>query len=261
MKILAIGDVFGRPGRQAIRELLPRLKKEYDADFVIVNTENAAGGRGLTRKTADELFGSPIDVMSSGNHIFEHDELKPYFETHPIVIPFNVKERTFGKGYYVAEVKGVRVAVVSLQGELFMQEKGPKSYSPFKCIDENYEKIRKESDIIIIDFHAEATSEKRALAWYLDGKVSAVLGTHTHVQTADEEILPNGTAYISDLGMTGPHASVIGLDKDIAIHRFLTGEKKDFEVAKNDVRLEGVVMHIDELSGKALEIKRIKVKF
>lgn len=259
MKLLAIGDIFGRPGREAIAQLLPSLIRENGVQFVVVNAENAAGGRGLTPKIADEILESPINVLTAGNHIWEHDDIHPYFDSHPILRPYNVAENLPGKGFGVfVSSKGFRVGVVSLQGIVYMDEKGKKAENPFNAMDRLLPELKKTSDAIIVDFHAEATSEKRALAWYLDGRVSAVVGTHTHVQTADEEIMPKGTAYISDLGMTGPHASVIGLDKDIALHRFLTGDKKKFKVAEEGVRLEGVVIDIDEKTSKAVSIKRIK---
>jgi len=259
MKILVIGDIFGRPGRDAIRELLPGLIRELKADFVIANAENAAGGRGLTPRIADELFLSPIDVMTAGNHIWEHDELHPYFDSHPILRPHNVSEHLPGKGSGVfAARNGARIGVVNLQGMIFMDEKGEKAVSPFLSADALIPTLSGQSDVIVVDFHAEATSEKRALAWYLDGRVTAFLGTHTHVQTSDEEIMPRGTAYISDIGMTGPHASVIGLAKEVAIHRFLTGERKGFKVAEEGVRLEAVLVNADEKSGRALSIERIQ---
>lgn len=259
MRILAIGDIFGRPGRRAIKELLPGLVREEAVDFVVANAENAAGGRGLTPKTAEEILESPIDVLTAGNHIWEHNSLHPYFDTHPIVRPANTKEPLPGKGWLVKRTKdGVRIAVICLQGQIFMDEKGPPMTSPFNYIDAILPDVLKSSDIAMIDFHAEATSEKRALAWYLDGKVQAFLGTHTHVQTADEHIMPKGTAYISDLGMTGPHESVIGLDAEVAIHRFTTGERKSFKVAEGGVRLEGVIIDIDVEKKRAVRIERIQ---
>lgn len=261
MKILAIGDIFGRPGRRVFRELLPSLIREHRADFVIANAENAAGGRGLTPKTADEILQSPVNVLTAGNHIWEHDVLRPYFDSHPILRPHNVSEQLPGKGWGVfAAGNAVRVAVVSLQGQIFMDEKGKAADNPFRSMDALIKKLSPSSDLIIVDFHAEATSEKRALGWYLDGRVAALLGTHTHVQTSDEEILPGGTAYITDLGMTGPHASAIGLDKDVAIHKFLTGQKKNFKVAEGDVRIEGVVIDVDESSGRSRSIRRFQIK-
>jgi len=259
MRILAIGDIFGRPGRKAIKELVPGLVREEGIDFVVANAENAAGGRGLTPKTAEEILDGPIDVLTAGNHIWEHDSLHPYFDSHPIVRPANTKEPLPGKGWIVMQAKGgVRVAIIGLQGQIFMDEKGPVMTSPFTYIDAILPDIQKSSDIALIDFHAEATSEKRALAWYLDGRVHAFFGTHTHVQTADEHIMPNGTAYISDLGMTGPHASVIGLDAETAIHRFTTGERKSFKVAEGGVRLEGVIIDIDVEKKRAKNIVRIQ---
>lgn len=259
MRILAVGDIFGSPGRAVFRDLLPKLVDRHRVDFVFVNAENAAGGRGLTPRTAEEILQSPVQVLTAGNHTLEDDTLHPYFDTHPILRPLNLSEARFGKGWWLSEIPRLgSVAVVSLQGVVFMEGKGGKVLSPFATMDAHLPEIARQANVILVDFHAEATSEKRALAWYLDGRVSAVLGTHTHVQTADEEILPQGTAYISDLGMTGPHASVIGLDKDIAIYRFLTGDKKKFEVATGGVRLEGVLLDIDERDGRARSIQRIK---
>lgn len=259
MKILVLGDIFGKPGRRALKELLPGLVHEYKADFVIVNGENAAGGRGITPKTAEEMFESPVDVITAGNHIWEHADIHAYLESHPILRPHNVNEALPGSGMGVFTSRsGVRVAVVSLQGMIYMDNKGEKASNPFLAVDVLLPKLAGKADVTIVDFHAEATSEKRALAWYVDGRVSAFLGTHTHVQTADEEIMPGGTAYISDLGMTGPHASVIGLAKEVAIRRFLTGEKKGFKVAEDGVRLEGVVLTVDEKTGKSTSIARIR---
>jgi 2',3'-cyclic-nucleotide 2'-phosphodiesterase len=259
MKILAIGDIFGRPGRQALKELLPGLVREYGVDFVIANGENAAGGRGLTPETTEEIFASGVHVVTAGNHIWEHKSLKPYFDSHPIVRPANTKEQLPGKGWRVLRTKeGVRVGVVCLQGQIFMEEKGPPVSSPFHYIDAVLPDITAASDVIIVDFHAEATSEKRALGFYLDGRVTALVGTHTHVQTADEHVMPKGMAYISDLGMTGPHASVIGLEAGEALHRFLTGDRKAFKVATGGVRLEGVVIDIDVPSKRAVSIRRIQ---
>lgn len=261
MKLLAIGDIFGRPGRYAFRELLPALVDETGADLVIANAENAAGGRGLTPKVADEILESPVHVLTAGNHIWEHNSLHPYFDSHPILRPYNVSPSLPGRGWIIVPAPlGVRVAVVCLQGVVYMEEKGHRAENPFLAMDTLLEGLKGQADFIVVDFHAEATSEKRALAWYLNGRVAAIFGTHTHVQTADEEILPGGTAYISDLGMTGPHASVIGLDREVAIHRFLTGDKRKFEVAKEGVRLEGAIVDIDPASGKARAIKRIKLR-
>jgi len=227
----------------------------------MANAENASGGRGLTPKVADEILESPVNVLTAGNHIWEHDAIHPYFDSHPILRPHNVDISLPGKGWGVfAAPRGFRIAVVCLQGIIFMDEKGKKANNPLLSMDKLLPELERCSDAVVVDFHAETTSEKRALGWYLDGRVAALFGTHTHVQTADEEILPHGTAYISDLGMTGPHASVIGLDKDVAIHRFLTDDKKKFKVGEGDVRIEGAIVEIDEKSGKATSIKRIKDK-
>lgn len=258
MRILVIGDIFGKPGRRAIKELLPKIIKRENVDFVIANAENASGGRGLSAKVAEELFKNPLDVLTAGNHIWEFDEIHPYFDSHNILRPLNTKEQLPGKGWDIYKCKGLSICVLCMQGQIFMDDKGPKVVNPFKMMEEILPNILALADLIIIDFHAEATSEKRAFAWFLDGKVNAVLGTHTHVQTADEEILPGGTAYISDLGMTGPHASVIGLKKELAIKRFLEIEKKSFKVAEEGVRLEGVILTIDEKMKKVVEIKRVK---
>lgn len=259
MKILAIGDVFGRPGRRLLRELLPGLVSEFSVDLVIVNAENASGGRGLTPKVADEILENRVDVLTAGNHIWEHDSLHPYFDSHPILRPQNVSSMLPGKGWMIASApRGMRVAVVCLQGIVYMDEKGHKAANAFLAMDSLLNELSGKCDAVVVDFHAEATSEKRALAWHLDGRVAALLGTHTHVQTADEEILPGGTAYISDLGMTGPHASVIGLEKDVAIHRFLTGERRKFKVAEEGLRLEGALIDVSEKNGRALSIGRIK---
>ncbi|MFH1654295.1 MAG: TIGR00282 family metallophosphoesterase [Pseudomonadota bacterium] len=260
MNILMIGDIFGRPGRELIKTLLPKIVEEERIDFVVANGENAAGGKGITKKIAEELLLLPIDVMTGGNHIWEQEDLFPILSSAPILRPYNVKENLPGRGWdlFISSNK-TRIAVVCLQGLMFMDNKGAEGTSPFAAMDKVLYKIKeKKADIILVDFHAEATSEKRSMGWYLEGKVSAIVGTHTHVQTADEGILPGGTAYISDLGMTGPHHSVIGLDKDVAIHRFLTGDKKGFKVAKEGARFEGVVINIDETSGKAKSIKRIQ---
>ncbi len=259
MNIICIGDIFGKPGRVAVATILPKLIEEHKIDFVLINGENAAGGKGITDKIAEELFKLPIDVITAGNHIFEHASLHPYFNTHPVLRPLNIIEHLPGKGWKVVKAKnGVRVGVVCIQGQIFMDSKGPKVASPFKAMEELLPTIKELADIILVDFHAEATSEKRTMGWYLDGKVTALVGTHTHIQTADEEIMPQGTAYITDMGMTGPHDSVIGLDKSVALKRFLTGERKGYRVATSGIHLEGVLISIDKKTGKSLSIKRIR---
>ncbi len=260
MNILCIGDIFGKPGRWALKEILPKAVEEHKIDFVIVNGENAAGGKGITDKVAEELFKNKIDVVTAGNHIWEHKTIYPYFSTHPILRPFNLKDKSLpGRGWIVAKSSnGVRVGVICAQGLIFMDDKGPKAVNPLHLIDEVLASVKELADIIIMDIHAEATSEKRVMGWYLNGRVTALVGTHTHVQTSDEEILSGGTAYITDLGMTGPHDSVIGLDKDVAMKRFMTGDKRDYKVASGGARLEGVVIGVDELTGKATSIQRVR---
>lgn len=260
MNILCIGDVFGKPGRRAISELLPKIIAEEGVDFVIVNGENAAGGKGITDKIAEELSKSPIDVITAGNHIWEHDSLHPYFTTHQILRPLNVVGHLPGRGWLVATAKNkARIGVICVQGNIFMDDKGTKVESPFKRIKEAIAEVRNITTNIFIDLHAETTSEKRAMLHFIDGEVTALVGTHTHIQTSDEEVTLKGTAYITDLGMTGPHDSVIGLDKDVAIKRILTGDRRPYEVAKGGARIEGVAICFDETSGKASAIKRIRV--
>ena len=260
INILLIGDVFGEPGRRAIQALLPALISEHNISFVVTNVDNAAGGKGVTDKIAEELFQLPIDVMTAGNHVWEQVSIFPHLETHPILRPFNVQNQEKGKGYCVVESRaGIPVAVIHLQGRVFMEKKGKPMLSPFKAVEELLWEVRKKTNVILVDFHAEATAEKKALGWFLNGKVSCVVGTHTHIQTSDEEILPQGTAYMTDLGMTGPHLSVIGLDVEIALQRFLSdGTFKGFKVAKDRVRLEGLIVSIDETTGKALSVLRIR---
>lgn len=260
MNILFVGDVFGEPGRKALHQFLPSLVDQYGIDFVLVNVDNAAGGKGVTGIIAEELFQLPIDCMTAGNHVWEQESIFPHLETHPILRPYNLETKERGKGFcIVPSKKGFPVACIHLQGKVFMEEKGKKISSPFKAMDALLKEVSSQTKIILVDVHAEATAEKRALAWYLDGRVSCVVGTHTHVQSADEEILPGGTAYITDLGMTGPHRSVIGLDIDTALKRFLSdGVFKKFKVAKEGARLEGLLVELYEETGKTKTVKRIR---
>lgn len=259
MKFLLIGDIFGRPGREACYQLLPGLVKEEGIDFVVANVDNAAGGKGVTDKIAEELFKLPIDCMTAGNHVWEQESIIPHLETHPILRPYNLETKEKGKGFCIIQKKGKNIAVVHLQGKAFMEGKGRKATNPFKAMDILLSEIKPQVDIILVDMHAEATAEKRAMAWYLDGRVSCVVGTHTHVQSADEEILPRGTAFITDLGMTGPHHSVIGLDIETALKRFLSdGQYKGFKVAEKGIRLEGLLVDIDEGTGRTRRVKRIR---
>jgi metallophosphoesterase (TIGR00282 family) len=257
MKILFIGDIVGNPGREAVKILLPGLKREHALDFVIANAENAAGGSGITPRVADELFDAGVDVITSGDHVWKKREIFEIIDRDSRILrPVNFPEGAPGKGWNVYSVQGIKVGVINAQGRVFMEA----LECPFRTSRRAVESISKEAKIIIVDIHAEATSEKVALGWYLDGVVSAVLGTHTHVQTADEKILPSGCAFITDVGMTGPMRSVIGRRVEDVLTRFLTSVPTRFEVAQEDVQLQGAVLEIDSLSGKARSIVRIQKK-
>ena len=253
LNVLFVGDIIGRPGRRALTRALPKLKKELGIGLTIANCENAAGGFGLTKKLADELTETGVDVMTSGNHIWDRREMVPYLDSMTNVLrPLNYPSGVPGRGRGIYEIgPGLKVCVVNLMGRVFMRPID----CPFKLMDDLLSEI--DGMITIVDMHAEATSEKVAMGWYLDGRVAAVLGSHTHVQTADERILPRGTAYITDAGMTGPHDSVIGIEKRAIIERFLTGIPSRFDSAKDDVRFSGVYISIDIKSRKALDIRRI----
>jgi len=257
MNIICIGDVVGQPGRQAIKTLLPDLKKQYRADLVIVNAENAAAGAGLTARLADELFKDGCDVLTLGDHVWDQKDLEEYFDQHEYVIrPANFPNGVPGKGWCVKQTaSGVKVGVVNLLGRVFMRYQ---MECPFRTLKQIIEQIRKYTPIIVVDMHAETTSEKIAMGHFCNGWVTAVVGTHTHVQTADEKILSQGTAYITDLGMTGPYDSVIGQDKEAILKRFLTSMPIRFHVAEEDVKLHGVVLEVDEKTGKASRIQRIQ---
>jgi len=258
MKILFIGDVVGKPGRKAVRELLPRIMADWAIDFVIANCENAASGFGVTRDILEELYENHIDVLTSGNHIWDKKEVMDYIgEYETLLRPANYPQEVPGHGSIIMpHPSGDYIGIVNLMGRVFMQP----LECPFRTADEEIERLRKKTKSIIVDMHAEATSEKIALGWYLDGRVSAVIGTHTHVQTADDRILPGGTAYLTDAGMTGSFDSVIGIKKDLILDRFLTQLPNKFEVAKGDVRLQGVVLNIEETSGRSLSIERLSIK-
>lgn len=257
VNILFIGDIVGKPGRQAIARELYRLVDRHRVDLVIANGENAAGGFGLTAETAKELFEYGVNLFTSGNHIWDKKDALDYITREPRLLrPANYPPGTPGKGSTIVRTAGgIKVGVINLEGRVFMNN----LECPFRTADSEVEKIVQETPVILVDFHAEATSEKSALGWYLDGRVTAVIGTHTHVQTADERILPGGTAYLTDAGMTGSFESVIGVRKDEPIQKFLTQIPAKFEVAKKDIRLNGVVVSVDESTGKALGIERINV--
>jgi len=246
--ILAIGDIIGKPGRQAVSQLLPGLRQQYRLDLVMANAENAAGGLGLTLATARELLDAGADVLTSGNHIWAEREIIPYLDGEmPILRPLNYPPGVPGKGYITVG----RAAVVNLIGRTFMGDLD----CPFRAIDQLLAKL--EQPIIIVDFHAEATSEKMAMGRYLDGRVSAVLGTHTHVGTIDAQLLPRGTAYVTDIGMTGPLDSVIGDDAEAVIQRFLTGIPHRLSVGKGKVAFNAIMVKVDDNTGRAISIDRI----
>ena len=255
MRILFIGDIMGRPGREAVARALPLLRAEYGCfDFIIANSENSAAGFGLTEKVMDELFSYGIDILTNGNHIWDKKEFMPVLDSEKRVLrPANYPDGVPGRGYAVFEKNGCKLAVVSLQGRVFM----PPIDCPFIKGKELAEKA--EVPAVFVDFHAEASSEKRAIALWLDGKVSAVVGTHTHVQTADEEILPGGTAFISDAGMTGGHGGIIGMTYESVIPKFITGTPCRFEVADTDVRFQAVVVDIDSETGRGMDIRRVNI--
>jgi len=257
VKLLFIGDIIGKPGREALSRELHRIVDRHRVDLVIANGENAAGGFGLTAETAQELFKCGVQMITSGNHIWDKKESLEYIKREErIVRPANYPEGTPGKGTTVIRTPGgVKVGILNLEGRVFMNNLD----CPFRCADREIAKLKEETPIVFVDFHAEATSEKVSLGWYLDGRVSAVIGTHTHVQTADERVLTGGTAYMTDAGMTGAFDSVIGVKKEEAILKFITQRPAKFEVAKKDIRINGAVIEVDEKTGLALGIERINV--
>ena len=255
LKVIFIGDVCGSAGRNCIQRILPRLKRKLAVDLVVANGENAAGGLGLTAKLAEEMFVNGVDVITTGNHVWRQNDLMPLLDDEPHLLrPHNYPPGLPGHGYVITRAAGVKIAVVNLEGRVFMSNLD----CPFRAMDELLAGPLAGVDVILVDFHAEATSEKQAFGWYVDGRVSAVVGTHTHVATADEKVLPEGTAYITDLGLTGAHASVIGMRTEIAIARFLTQRPARFQPASGDVRLQGALVTIDEATGQATAIERIE---
>lgn len=258
MKILFIGDIVGSPGREAMKKLVALLKQELGIDFVIANAENSSGGSGITSRVASELFASGADVLTSGDHIWKKSEIFELInQEERILRPLNFPSGAPGRGASVFKAKnGTKVGVININGRVFMEA----LECPFKAALSAAEELSKETKIIIVDIHAEATSEKIALGWYLDGKVSAIFGTHTHIQTADEKILPKGTAYITDVGMTGPYDSVIGRRVEDVLTRFLSAIPVRFEVAEGNIQLHGALVDIDETTGRARSILRIQKK-
>ncbi len=255
LTLLFIGDIVGKAGRKAVTTLLQELISEFHVDFVVANGENAAGGMGITPKIADQLFANGIDVLTSGNHIWQQKEIVPYFrQATRLIRPANFSPDAPGTGRCVVETPKGPVAVLNVAGRIFME-----TYScPFRAMDQQLEQLQSEAQMIVVDFHAEATSEKQALGWYLDGRVGAVIGTHTHVQTADERILPQGTAYLSDAGMTGAMDSVLGVKHELIIRKFLTHMPVRFECARANPQLHGVLVTLDAQRGHALRIERIQ---
>jgi metallophosphoesterase (TIGR00282 family) len=251
LRILAIGDIIGKPGRKAVKEILPVLCDEHNIDLVVGNGENAAGGLGLTPNTAEELFDSGIDVITTGNHIWAYNEIIPYLDSELAILrPLNYPPMNPGRGYLLKN----NVLIINLVGRVFMSHVD----CPFRAMDQLLAEFEHKSIPIIVDFHAEATSEKVAMGRYLDGRVSAVLGTHTHVGTADAHILSGGTAYVTDIGMVGPMDSVIGDDPDSVINRFLTQIPSRLSVGKGKVSFDAILVEVDEKTGKAVDIKRIQ---
>jgi len=235
---------------------MPELRRQHSLDFVIANGENAARGSGITPSLLDHLYNDGVDVVTTGDHVFRRGEIMSRLETdEKILRPLNYPDTSAGRGFTLRDVNGQKIAVINLVGRTFMQP----SNCPFLAADRAIEEMGRYTNVIIVDFHAEATSEKIAMGWYLDGRVSAVLGTHTHIPTADARILPEGTAYITDLGMTGPHESVIGRRIDRVLSRFVTGMPSPFDVASGDVRINGVIVEINPTSGKAISIERLEV--
>ena len=257
MNILFVGDVVGSPGRRALAEALTSVIDRKSIDFTIVNVENAAGGFGLTVELFEDLSKMPIDVFSSGNHIWDKKEIYDTLNSSDRLLrPANYPPGNPGRGSTVqSTAAGIPVAVLNLQGQVFMPVNAD---SPFRVADEELAKLK--ARVVVVDMHAEATSEKMAMGWYLDGRVSAVLGTHTHVPTADEMVLPGGTAYQSDVGMTGAYEGIIGFSKDRIIEKFLSQTPRSFETAKRDIRLSGAVVSVDETTGKATGIERVQIR-
>ena len=253
LRILFIGDIDGRPGREACKQAIPKLREQFGGfDFIIADGENAAGGFGLTEKVMNELFASGIDILTNGNHVWDKKDFVPYLDSETRILrPANHPEGTPGRGFAVYEKNGEKLAVICLLGRTFM----PPLDCPFRCADALLEK--NEAPAVFVDFHGEATSEKYALGRYLDGRVSAVAGTHTHVLTADEQVFAGGTAYITDAGMTGGHGGIIGMSYESVLPKFLYGTPCKFEVCDTNVRLQGAVIEIDSETGRAMDITRI----
>ena len=261
MRILFVGDIFGRPGRTVVKDRLPGLVRQHAADLVIANGENAAAGFGITPSLAEDLFDLGVDVITTGNHVWDKREIVEYFEmadgadspSRRLLRPANYPAGMPGRGWYEGQKNGVSYAVINLQGRVFMASND----DPFRTADQLLRGIK--AKVVLVDVHAEATSEKVSMGWYLDGRVTAVVGTHTHIPTADERVLPGGTAYITDVGMSGPYDGVIGVQKEQVVGKFLNNMPVRFEPATGDVRLCAVVIDCDEATGRARKIERVMV--
>jgi metallophosphoesterase (TIGR00282 family) len=255
VRILFIGDIVGRPGRDLVKQGLATLVDHHTIDFVIANAENAAAGFGITREIGEQLLDLGVEVMTSGNHIWDKKEALDYIGIEPRLLrPANYPAGAPGNGSYLARTStGASVGVINMMGRVFMTAID----DPFRVVSAQIEALKSRTRIIFVDFHAEATSEKIAMGWHLDGKVTAVVGTHTHVQTADDRILPKGTAYLTDVGMTGPHDSIIGVEVEPALNRFLTALPQKFETATGNPRLNAVIVEADDATGRAVDIERL----
>lgn len=255
MKLLFIGDIVGSPGREMVTEYLPKLKEKYRPQVTVVNGENAAAGKGITEKIYKQFLQLGIQAITMGNHTWNKKEIMEFIDDAPYLIrPANFPENNPGKGIIYLNVNDVEIAIINLQGRTYLEPND----DPFRKGDELIAEAKERTNVIVIDFHAEATSEKQAFAWYVDGRVSAVIGTHTHTQTADERILPNGTAFITDVGMTGSYDGILGVEKESVINRFLTNMPVRFEVEKKGRKqLNGCIIQIDPITGKATHIERI----
>ncbi|UOE92773.1 TIGR00282 family metallophosphoesterase [Alkalihalobacillus sp. LMS39] len=256
MKILFIGDVVGSPGREMVEEYVPKLKRKYRPTCTIINGENAANGKGITEKIYKGFLDAGAQAVTLGNHTWDNREIFEFIDRAPALVrPANYPEGTPGQGYTIVKINEMEVAVVNLMGRAFL----PPNDCPFKKADEILAEVEKRTSFIFVDFHAEATSEKLAMGWYLDGRVSAVVGTHTHVQTSDDRILSKGTAYITDVGMTGPYDGILGVDREPVLYKFLTNMPARFEVAKGRTQLNGVIITINDKTGLATAIERIVI--
>jgi len=254
LKILFVGDIVGNSGRKMAKSTVKTYKEKGLFDCCIANAENAAGGKGITHAITKELFESGVDIITLGNHTFAKKEIKTFLDDeYGIIRPANFPSGVPGKGSVIFEGEYGNIGIINLMGRIYMESID----CPFKAADREIEYLRSFTNLIIIDMHAEATSEKCALAWYVDGRVSCVIGTHTHVQTSDERILPCGTGFITDVGMTGPYEGIIGVDKDIIVNKFITHMPAKFEIAKGAVQFNGIIVDIDEKSGKTISMERI----